>query len=106
MLKFNDFCVEFFNNYKECLYGKKTAVIVDGIDIIIADTIFNDFCDRMVKARESGDIWTVQDELDFLFIEDFYNEFYIIYQTGAVCREFDTNCNINEILEGGEKDDF
>lgn len=106
MLKYNAFCKEFFENYRDCLYGIKTAVIVDGIDLIIADTVISDFCDRAIKARESGDLWSVQDELDFLFIEDFYNEYYMLYQTGAVCREFNTNCNLDEVLKGGEKDDF
>ena len=102
MLSYNEFCFEFFKNYRDCLYGLKTAVIVDGIDLIIADTVFSDFCDRAVKARDSGDIWSPKDEMDFLFIEDFYREYYMVYQTGAVCREFDTTCNINEILKGGD----
>lgn len=102
MLSYNEFCVEFFNNYRDCLYGKKTAVIVDGIDLVIADTVINDFCDRVLKARESGDLWTVQDELDFLFIPDFYDEFYMLYQTGKVCEEFDCTCNLDEILKGDD----
>lgn len=102
MLNFENFCKEFFENYKDCLYGLKTAVIVDGIDLIIADTIFSDFCDRAVKARESGDLWTAQDELDFLFIPDFYDEYYMLYQTGKVCEEFDTTCNLDEVLNRGE----
>lgn len=102
MIKFEDFCKEFFENYRDCLYGLKTAVIVDGIDLIIADTVISDFCERAVKARESGDLWTPQDELDFLFIPDFYEEYYMVYQTGAVCREYNTDCNIKEILEGGD----
>lgn len=98
MIKYNEFCVEFFNNYRDCLYGKKTAVIVDGIDLVIADTVFSDFSDRVVKARESGDIWTAQDELEFLFVPDFYEEYYELYQAGAVCREFDTTCNLDDVL--------
>lgn len=102
MIKYEDFCEEFFENYRDCLYGKKTAVIVDGIDLVIADTVINDFCERAVKARDHGDLWTPQDELDFLFDQDFYGEYYMVYQTGAVCREYNTDCNIKEILEGGE----
>lgn len=102
MLTYSDFCKEFFENYRDCLYGKKTAVIVDGVDLIIADTVFSDFCDRAVKAREHGDVWTAQDELNFLFVPDFYEEYYELYQTGAVCREFNINCNLDEILKGGE----
>lgn len=102
MLNYNEFCVEFFNNYRYCLYGLKTAVIVDGIDLIIADTIFSDFSNRVVKARDSGDIWTAHDELEFLFVPDFYEEYYEIYQTGKVCEEFDCTCNLDEVLKGGD----
>lgn len=102
MIKYDTFCKEFFNNYRDCLYGIKTAVIVDGIDLIIADTVISDFCDRAIRARDHGDLWTAQDELDFLFIPDFYEEYYELYQTGAVCRDYDTNCNIDELMEGSE----
>lgn len=102
MLSYSDFCEQFYDGYKDCLYGLKTAVVVDGIDLIIADTIFCDFCDRAVKARESGDVWTAQDELDFLFVPDFYEEYFMVYQTDKVCEEFNCDCNIDEVLEGGD----